>query len=418
MNSELTENRISSRVKPYEILIFTTGLFSLVYVHVVGQLYVSEILLFLLAPVLWARRGRVLLRRMESRTIMALGVLWLLGQAITDLIRETPLVDLARGWVSIAVFLMAFSSLYLLVGNNTRRIKMFAWGFAFSGLLSAFLQPSPFFDAEPWKFGFGQPVVLIAFLLVIGMSKGQLNRMRWGTLLPLALGVLSFYLRARALAGALILSGAVVWLRSSRFSGRLLARVRMHNILGAALVIMGIAFGLLYGYSYTVQQGLFGERAKEKFQMQYSGNALGVLLGGRAEVLASAPAIFDSPIIGHGSWAKGREYRLHLFQLAELGYQRDPADLNELVFASNLIPTYSHFTQAWVWAGFLGAVFWAWLLLFLRETFFRANELPNELYPLVIFRCIRGVWNILFSPFGGNMRLVPFDLSQSFLSDV
>lgn len=395
-----------SRWRISDSISFIIGLLAWFYVNAIGQFYVSEILLIVMAPVLWIQRGRALLRNADARKILGFGAFWFIGQALTDIIRHTPVPDLARGWAGIIVLLICFSSLYLLLGNYIRRIKIFAWGYALGGILSLFVQPSPFFTTYPWEFGFGTPVVLLTFLFIIMVSQGQLKRMRKWLWLILTVGGLSFFLSARSLGGLTILSGVILWLRTSRFARGSLVELRVKNLVMTGLLLAGITWGLLEGYAYLAGRGLLGQRARDKFEMQYSGNVLGLVLGGRAEILASSRAILDSPLIGHGSWAKDEQYRLFIYELAKLGYQVNMGQLDYYVNSSDLIPAHSHITQAWVWAGLLGAIFWAWILVFVGKVFFEVNATPNELYPLVIYFGFASVWDILFSPFGALMRLM------------
>src|SRR6476659_5175988 len=60
---------------------------------------------------------------------------------------------------------------------------------------------------------------------------------------------------------------------------------------------------------------------------------------------------------------------------------------------------------AWVWAGILGAVFWAYVIwLSLRATVRVATSLP-ALAPLYAYFVPGMVWVVLFSPFGLNARI-------------
>lgn len=396
---------MSSRWRFGDLISFIVGLLALFYVNVIGQLYVSEILLVLLVPMLWLQRGRALLRNADAGKIMALGSIWFLGQVLTDLIRQTPVADLARGWSGIIVLLLSFSSLYLLLGNNIRRIKIFVCGYALSGLLSPLVQPVLFFDTWPWKYGFGGPAILLTFLFVIMVSHGQLMQMRKWFWLIMAVGVLSVFLEARSMGGMVILSGMVLWVRTSPFTRGILSRVRARNLFVTGLLLLGIGWGVLEGYSYSAKQGLLGQTARDKFETQYNGSIWGLILGGRFEILASSRAILDSPIIGYGSWAKDADYRLYMYQLTNLGYQVDMGLMDYYINSTDLIPTHSHITQAWIWTGILGAIFWAWILVFVGKVFFKVNTFPNELYPLVIYFSIAAIWDILFTPFGAYMRL-------------
>jgi hypothetical protein len=347
----------------------------------------------------------LLLKNARVVRIMALGALWFIGQALTDLIRQTAVPDLVRGWAGIIVLLVSFSSLYLLLGNNIRRIKIFMFGYVLSGILSSIVQPSPYFAAYPWEFGFGVPVTLLTFLFVVIASQGQLKRMGKWLWLIFAVGGVSLILNARSLGGLAILSGAIIWLRIFPLTRGFMTHLRGKNLLIMGLLLVGIIWGMLEGYAYLARRGLLGQLAREKFETQSNGNVWGLILGGRIEILGSSRAILDSPIIGHGSWAQDAKYRLSLNQLADLGYNVNKSQLDYVINSTDLIPAHSHLTQAWVWAGILGAMFWGWVLVFVGMVLLKANTTPNELYPLVIYFGIFAVWDILFSPFGSFMRL-------------
>jgi hypothetical protein len=194
-------------------------------------------------------------------------------------------------------------------------------------------------------------------------------------------------------------------MRGNPLFKNILINIHPQKALITGLLLLVIIYGILIGYVYTVQNGYLGEEAKAKFEIQYNGSLVGLILGGRAEILGAIPAIIDSPIIGHGSWAKDINYRLFLFKLSELGYPISTTYLNNTIYNSDLIPAHSHLTQAWIWAGISGAIFWIWMLIFLIKTFIKTNNYPNQFYPLILFFCIGGIWDILFSPFGAFMRL-------------
>jgi len=389
-----------------DVLALMLGLLALFYMEIVGQLYISEILLVLVTPILWLRRGQALLRNSDVRKILALGWIWFISQVVTDVIRQTPILDLARGWAGIIFLLINFCGLYLLLGNDIRRIKIFAFGFAISGLISPLIQPSSYYLAEPWKFGFGEPISLLIFLFIVMVSKGHIFRIRKWVWLIIAIGALSFYLNARSLGGIVILSGVILWLRTSPLTWRFLAQIRLQNIFLGGLLIGLIGLGLLQGYAYAASEGMLGQKVKEKFQFQDNGSVWGLILGGRFEILGSSQAILDSPIIGHGSWAKGAKYRLFMYQLRGLGFNIEQGRLDYYVNSSDLIPAHSHLTQAWVWSGVLGAVFWFWILIFMGKAVLKENKFPGELYPLVIYFGIATIWDILFSPLGSFMRIL------------
>jgi hypothetical protein len=167
----------------------------------------------------------------------------------------------------------------------------------------------------------------------------------------------------------------------------------------AGLAVLGL-------YSAAASQGLLGPDAKSKYILQ--AGAFGTLLGGRPEALVSTQAILDSPILGHGSWAKDPTYaRLLAERQKALGYQPTAEYVG-----TDLIPAHSYLLGAWVWAGFLGAVFW--LAVAANAVWLLANlySLRLEVAPLLVFAALLLLWDIAFSPYGLNGRITaPYELA-------
>ncbi len=402
--SSILRSREIKRTLSIEAFILFLGIFSSFYVDVIGQLYISEIILILLSPFLWLRNWGALLKDRLILRILLFGCLWFLSQVFTDLIRSTPINDMLRGWAGILVLIITFSSLYVLVKQKIRRIHAFLLGYIIGSLAVLSLQPPYSFVQEPWKFGFGHPTILLVLLIIsYASSKGLKNIKKW--VIPLlVLGSLSIYLNARALGAIVILTAFVLWLRSLKFGRAMLTHLHLKNILAGGTIFVLSLWGLSFLYGFAAQNGYLGSEAKQKYAMQ-SGGEFGILLGGRSEILASTIAIQDSPLIGHGSWARDPAYRLFLYRLIDLGYEPPRDELDQYINASDLIPTHSHFFQAWVWSGILGAVFWLVILGIILMGFIQSNRFPSSLYILVVYICVNSVWDIFFSPFGSIMRL-------------
>ena len=129
------------------------------------------------------------------------------------------------------------------------------------------------------------PIAAIAMMGVINIALGSRNT--GGVCLAAALYLLvADFLRKKAKAGSKLKAGTV---------------------LAFSLFIIVGSIGILQAYQYAARSGYLGEDAQKKYEMEASGK-YGVLLGGRTELLASLPAVYDSPILGHGSWAKNRIY--------------------------------------------------------------------------------------------------------------
>ena len=114
----------------------------------------------------------------------------------------------------------------------------------------------------------------------------------------------------------------------------------------------------------------------------------------------------DSPIIGHGSWAKNREYVSRIYELERYGY-----DITYFASEEGLIPTHSHLMSGWVESGLMGAIFWFWLLVLIFRVMSNLYMVREPLSPLVTFVGFLMLWDILFSPFGAARRVtLPFNV--------
>lgn len=382
------------------------GLLSLFYINLGGQLYLGEIALIGLAPILLVQRGRALWRNRHMRVFLLLGGVWLVGQILTDLLRRTPTADLIRGWSAIAVFGASAISLYLLTANQLKRIKIFSAGYLVSSLVALWFQPSPYFTAEPWKFGLGMPLTLALFLFV-SLQTGQKPQRasRWLGVL-LLLGLISIYLGARGLGALTVIAAIFLWLRFAPLTQNWLEQARPKNLLLLLVIFAFSGLVILQGYVFVTEQGWLGNSARQKLATQYNGNLIGILVSGRADTFISLQAIADSPWLGHGSWAKNADYRLYYYKIRDMGFQVNLARMENYISRSDLIPAHSHLTQAWVWSGLAGAIFWGWMCIFILQSLLAANRQPNDLYPLVIFLAVSALWDIFFSPFGSLVRLL------------
>jgi hypothetical protein len=158
--------------------------------------------------------------------------------------------------------------------------------------------------------------------------------------------------------------------------------------------------GLLWGvYQFSLSHS-FGEIDLRKKHEEQFETGLGVL-GGRSEFMYSLPAIADSPILGHGSWAKNPKY-IQQAQSAGFGdLRREEGSENEF-----LIPTHSHVFGAWVEAGLLGALFWLRLWWLAAVSLLGAFKRGDPIWPLTALVASTLLWDLLFSPFGMHRRFV------------
>jgi hypothetical protein len=383
-----------------DVLAFLIPFTLFIELQIVGRLFAPDVLLATIFPFLLAFRGQRLAAPLP-RMFLLLAGLWLLGQVFTDLVQGAPFHDYSRGWAKIGFTMVNFCALFLLLNGRFRRIVLYAAGLAAGGVVEYFVNPSTYAASYPWKFGYGVSVTWFLVLAAMALA-GQERTGRLSAIgLIVGASVFNFYMEFRSLGGVLFLVAAymaaqTVWRRRQTS----LRRIRSYHTVILTVAVGIAAWGALEIYSRAAESGLLGHEAQYLYERQATG-AYGLLLGGRSETLTSIPAILDSPILGHGSWAKDCDYtNLFVERKLELGYFL--GEENE----ECLIPTHSHLLGAWVEAGIGGAIFWAWVFVLALRSLTVSLLCRDRIIPLIAFVAFTLIWDVLFSPYGAERRFI------------
>lgn len=389
---------------PWVILAFLYPFSQLVMFELVGQLYLIDLLA---APMLLLLLGlpdsAARLRRI--RPILILLGLWLAGQVATDLINGSAPADYLRGWAKIVFFGMQLVTLWLWLPRRRLYFVAFAIGL---GMAAYFGVPEDYAGYE-WKFGYDRALVYVGSGLLI-LASTALPRLRYlGPALFLAMSLFLLLQAARSAFGILFVAAVIVAL--ALLFGRAPAlRQRLSGGVFALMLLAGtaVATGAMTIYGQAVEEGELGRDALVKYRDQTSGE-VPLLLGGRTESLVSMQAIADSPILGHGSWARDPYYvGLHHAIKVQLGLPVFDSARGK----NTLIPSHSHLFGAWVEGGLGGGLFWLWVLTLPLAALFHLFKRNEPLAPLIAYCAVALTWSVLFSPFGSTERVfVAFQLS-------
>ena len=384
-----------------DVLALILGLTTSFTVRFVGDLPIAEAILIPILPILIVVHGKRGLRPAMRPTIVLLG-LWLFGQILTDIYRGMPAPKWMRGDAAIVFFAMDLIGLVILLSNNQRRKVIFFIGSAVGSILFTRFLPSEFALAYPWKFGYAYGTITLVVLISCYFYSRRLYAI--GALLILGVAAVNLLENYRGPVLGLLVAIVLVFpviperLGRTRILPRAGTTMRVVVLAGFALGAGWVAGRLV---RYVTTAGLIGEEAQAKNENQAKA---GFLLGGRPEILVSARAVADSPILGHGSWAQEYKYVEMLYDM-EMEYDID-IDLQDLERASlGLIPSHSHLMGSWVSAGILGALFWSYILWISFKAIVRVATLLPALAPLYAYLVPGMVWVVLFSPFGLNARL-------------
>jgi hypothetical protein len=358
-----------------------------------GVLYATDVCLLAALPFV-ASRHRGWLQIKPVKIFLRLGLLWLAAQVLTDIIRKSAFEDYSRGWIKILLTLTHFAAIALLIRQSQRRLILYGAGLALGGMLTFFIAPGEFAADYPWKFGLSLPLTILVCLVA-----GILVRRRFiaAVMMLVAIGAVNLYLGFRSLGGLCLATAIYSYLQlSPKLAER---RLRQHRTVWLVAGLAAGVWGISAIYAHGAESGWFGEAERFKYEFQSSGEA-GIILGGRYDLLGSSVAIIDSPLLGHGSWAKDPMYRSILnAYLVELGYgnlgANDPED--------GLIPAHSYLFGAWVESGIVGALFWIWVMWLTAGALVRATG-REPLVPFFAFMGMLLLWNALFSPYGADTR--------------
>lgn len=363
------------------------------HLTVVGDLYLSEIFAGLLVPLLiinQIRSGRPLQMAAQFMwaSLFSTAIMFLSAYYAASIDAEIKAIA-----NYVAFFLLLFVLGNLLDGMTSLRIVLL---FLAAGMVvQTVLQPSTYFHDYPWKFGLAIPVTALLVLL----ADRQENQGIRLVILLLCVGMnLIFDFRSLSLVSALVLAHELLGRRVE------VSKRRRQSWKPLALIALS-GYALAVAYSSLVESGLLGAGASLKLKLQGQGSPILMLLGGRYEGLFSIPAAIQNPLIGYGPSPTPPAWLWP--QVAGILDNLNLVDLSRQVILSQqeTIPTHSFIMQSWIEVGILGFIFW---VLTIRDVSrgYIAFSAGNRSMLLVNFCFYFLLWNLLFSPFGGQNRFI------------
>ncbi len=394
-----------------DVLALLIPISSFIEFELIGRVFATELLLAFSIPfLLYSGKGREISLALP-KFFLLLACLWLIGQVITDIVRQTPFNDWIRGWAKITFTMINFVALSMLIERRPQRVFLFSLGLALGGILTYFFNPSDYAAYYPWKFGYGFAITLLMVLLATGFYKRSFFRYFVVFTIIAGIGLVNIIMGYRSLGGVLCLTLFFLVSKSivANHNSKLRPMGNRKFILLVTIIIVG-GWSVFTLYSTLAESGVLGYDALQKYETQRTG-AYGVLIGGRTEILSTVIAIKDSPLVGHGSWAKNCLYSDILSEMRrKLGYFQSPDD------DDCLIPNHSIFLGAWVESGILGAVFWFWVGITAMRTLLVVFQHNIKLDPLITFYGFLFFWDWAFSPYGATSRFVTTFYFVSFIA--
>lgn len=387
----------------FYFLYFIFGAACSLSVNFLGAIYLGE--LFSLIYLCFSFLNNRFDKKIININIVILMLLWGLSQIVSDIVNSTPLVNALKG--SLTPFLMLFCLMGItqFVKNNSHYAPTIILGILTGTILNLNLDPTIYFEAFPWKFGYGEFFLGFFIVWCSFFSRPPSNKKLWGIILILLFVSLYYDSRGLALFPFVTLNFYLIY-KNSVFSNKVKHLISSNS--GYIVFLFFLVFGFLFIqhlFSIVLQSELLRYIISDQAFEKYSSQAkftYGLLIGGRSEILISFNAFADNIIFGFGSWANDDYGYIDKLKniLSDSGYsdaQIQSIGLDQF----NLIPAHSFLMGSAVWAGIFGFIFWMYMIFFLIRNFFEnANHLNFYFY----YGVLTLLWNILFSPLGAPTR--------------
>jgi hypothetical protein len=382
-------------VKKYKldiVILFILILFWFIEIEIIGRLFIGEILFFIIASFIIIssiRYNKIKFSLFLNKTLLLLSI-WLVSQIITDIIQNIPFHDYSRGWARIVFFGTNLIALDILIDKKLNRFLILLASYELGTILKTFFFPEIFFQkGSIWKFGYGIPITILVALFSLSVKFKT-------EIIFFLLSIINLLLDFRSLALFCLIAAIF-----SIISYKILSNKERGGNLKFKYIMSGIficCLLIIFIFTYTLMGKI--DLGVNVGQRQLEGSAKNPFYG-RLEIFIGLQAIWDSPLIGRGSWAKDDYYVTLLKELneeLERGFYIPDDD-------EAPIPAHSYLLGSWIEAGIFGALFWIYVLWNGIKAMKVTLKSYNRYSPIIIFLIAEFIWSILFSPFGAAERI-------------
>ena len=407
--------------------LFLLGTFSMTQVHVIGNIGISELVLFLIAPFVFIQDHR-LLKHDGFMTAVWLALLSCCGCVIASMVNHTPFQKFIRGFASpYAVFSILVVG-HRLVRNSLSGYKWFCLGLGLTWIINIFVfQRGVEADANA-----GGARGLAAVEGVMDGTLFWVSRIKaimqvpisgWYQQIPIGYSILApvflfFFSALTTASGRSTAAGAFGSVVLVILGGKKRRQMRQLSKNFWVVVVLGLISAqlLTMGYKAAALKGLLGEQALKKYEQQMKGEKSGVLatlMGGRLEFFVGVYSGLKRPIIGYGPWALD-VYGYHDEFLAKYGNADDYEHyLNDQKFQKltgrtfvRTLGAHSHIIGAWLKHGIFGFLFWLYFICQIIRYFRRDLATVPQWFGMLAVVTPSLLWNIFFSPFGDRVGVI------------
>lgn len=375
------------RVTAMGVLSFVVGFLAFYKFRLVGELYIAELLLPLLAVVaLVQRRKENFLGTPMFGALALTSLLVVAGYVVTDLIRDTPSMDAYRGWGRTLIVATNFISLVIIAAQDRRNLWWFVLGFGLGGLL--YLRFGVNLSFTVWKHGMGVDRGYGLYVVPLCAALAWFVPIRVAALGFVALAIYSAHYDFRTFSVICIVVAGMLWLRGSDRAGQV-SKIKASTLVIASLSAVIVAVGVSTLLSYRIDE------VSNRRAVSNEGRLAGLYLG--------FYAVTASPIVGWGSWSRSAE----LQDMKRRAFDEVSDSERSMEGIASTASIHAQLPQAWAEGGILASLFFLILLIEgLRRLPFLVLARPiDPLTPILLFAIVHGHLNLWGAPFAAPMRI-------------
>lgn len=397
----------------YTFLAFLFGAGTFITVRIIGILSLSEILSIFLFPFIVSDVYRSY-KKVYSK-ISFLLFIWLISALITDLYRQTDTLVLLKGAFTIIIFYINFTFAFWILNKNMSHLSFYLWGLAISFWVGTIFGLNIYYQeyienegivsiTEANHYHKLQVAVVMYFIWAITATFYKKSPY-FVTIIVLVFALYSLLNGSRStFLFHLIAVFYCLYINSLVLDLRIPKEFIYNFIKKRKLKLLFLIFSAIllaqFIYKFAAEEGYMGEEEYLKYTAQ-SSSKLG-LLSGRSEIAASLIAVYNSPIIGYGSYAKD----LYGFNIRAAKLTGDVDDLFIMKFGKDsFIRSHSHIWGTWVNHGIFGVFIWLFLIFLLIKFLIKYSFYIQKYFLISSISIFSILWKVLFSPFSERVYL-------------
>lgn len=395
-------------------LAFLIGLGAVTQVYLYGCIGISELVMFLVAPVILCK-DLTKLKRDGFGIVLVMLLFVMFGCLLSSWLNKSPIVFVIKSFAQLYSTFAAIIIFHRLFRANPRSLGWFFLGSAISEIIAIFVfhpvddvhtgitAPATIADITGGVLFWSAKVRNFAILPII-LSYLRIPLM-YSVVAPL--GIATFAMFASASGRAIALTGmcASGIMAIGGKTRRRMAWIGRHLLL---LMIGGVVIVAIFRmvYKYSASSGMLGEEAYNKYRQQSAmgESSLRILMSGRKEFFLSLPACIDHPILGLGPKCEDDGNYVYDF-LSKYGTNDEFAYYVRTAYTQGYrgLPCHSHITSFWLWFGLPGLIYWLYIIYLIYYWFRRCTSAVPQWFGYFAFMIPKLFWDMFFTPYNSRI---------------